>query len=38
VIHGDLSVDVPAEQLKDLLEQLQAIGSEVISMTAEQKA
>jgi uncharacterized protein YutE (UPF0331/DUF86 family) len=37
VIHGDLSVDVPAEQLKDLLEQLQAIGSEVISLTPEQK-
>jgi uncharacterized protein YutE (UPF0331/DUF86 family) len=37
VIHGDLSVDVPAEQLKDLLKQLQAIGSEVLSMTPEQK-
>jgi uncharacterized protein YutE (UPF0331/DUF86 family) len=35
VIHGDLSVDVPLKQLKDLVEQLQAIGSEVISMTAE---
>lgn len=38
VIHGDLSVDVPREQLKDLLEQLQAIGSDVIDMTAEPRA
>jgi uncharacterized protein YutE (UPF0331/DUF86 family) len=38
VVHGDLSVDVPAEQLEDLLEQLQAIGSEVMSMTPEAKA
>jgi len=38
VIHGDLSVDVPLEQLKDLLEQLQAIGSEVITMTPGPRA
>ena len=37
-IHGDLSVDVPEEQLKDLVKQLQAVGSEVIGTTPEPKA
>jgi len=37
-IHGDLSVDVPEEQLQDLVKQLQAVGSEVIGTTPEPKA
>jgi hypothetical protein len=35
VVHGDLSVNVPAEQVEDLLRQLQVIASEVMSVTPE---
>jgi hypothetical protein len=33
VVHGDFSVDVPTEQVEDLLGQLQAIASEIMSVT-----
>ncbi len=32
VVHGDFTVDVPAEQIEDLLKQLQAIASDIESM------
>ena len=35
VVHGDLSVDVPAGQVKSLLDQLQTIASEIMSVTSE---
>jgi uncharacterized protein YutE (UPF0331/DUF86 family) len=37
VVHGDFSVDVSAEQLEDLLTQLQAIASDIMRMTPEPK-
>jgi uncharacterized protein YutE (UPF0331/DUF86 family) len=37
VVHGDLSVDVSAEQIEDLLKQLQAIASDIMSVTPEPK-
>jgi uncharacterized protein YutE (UPF0331/DUF86 family) len=36
VVHGDLSVDVPAEQVEALLRQLQAIASDIMSVRTEQ--
>jgi uncharacterized protein YutE (UPF0331/DUF86 family) len=36
VVHGDLSVDVPAEQVEDLLKQMQAIASNIMNVTPEQ--
>jgi hypothetical protein len=33
VVHGDLSVEVPVEQVEWLLKQLQAIASDVMSVT-----
>jgi hypothetical protein len=38
VVHGDLSVDVPAEQVEGLLKQLQAIASDIMSVTPELNA
>lgn len=38
VVHGDFTVDVPAEQIEDLLRQLQAIASDIESMKPAQKA
>jgi uncharacterized protein YutE (UPF0331/DUF86 family) len=35
VVHGDLSIDVPAEQVDGLLRQLKEIASEVMSAAAE---
>jgi uncharacterized protein YutE (UPF0331/DUF86 family) len=32
VVHGDFTVDVPAEQIEDLLKELQAIASDIESM------
>jgi uncharacterized protein YutE (UPF0331/DUF86 family) len=37
VVHGDFSVDVPVEQIEDLLKQLQAIASDIMSATPERK-
>ncbi len=38
VVHGDFTVDVPAEQIEDLLKQLQAIASDIESTTPALKA
>jgi hypothetical protein len=35
VVHGDFSVDVPKEQVEDLLSQLQAIASDIMSVAPE---
>jgi hypothetical protein len=35
VVHGDFSVDVPTEQVEDLLSQLQAIASDIMSVAPE---
>jgi uncharacterized protein YutE (UPF0331/DUF86 family) len=35
VVHGDFSVDVPTDQVEDLLIQLQAIASNIMSVTPE---
>jgi len=35
VVHGDLSVDVPTMQVEDLLSQLRAIASDIVSVTPE---
>jgi hypothetical protein len=35
VVHGDFSVDVPTEQVEDLLGQLQAAASNIMSVTPE---
>ena len=36
VVHGDLSVDVPVEQVEGLLKELQAIASDIMSVTPGQ--
>jgi len=38
VIHGDFSAEVPAEQIEDLLTQVQAIASDIMSVMPELKA
>ena len=38
VVHGDFTVDVPAEQIEDLLKQLQAIASDIDSIKPALKA
>lgn len=38
VVHGDFSVDVPAEQVEGLLRQLQAIASDIMSVMPKQSA
>jgi uncharacterized protein YutE (UPF0331/DUF86 family) len=38
VVHGDFSVDVPAEVVEGLLEQLQTIASDIMGVTAQQNA
>jgi uncharacterized protein YutE (UPF0331/DUF86 family) len=35
VVHGDLSIDVPTMQVEDLLSQLRAIASDIVSVTPE---
>jgi uncharacterized protein YutE (UPF0331/DUF86 family) len=37
-VHGDFSVNVSAEQVESLLTQLQAVASEVMTVTSEQEA
>jgi uncharacterized protein YutE (UPF0331/DUF86 family) len=38
VVHGDLSIDVPAEQVEGLLNQLREIAANIISVASEQNA
>lgn len=38
VVHGDFSVNVPAEQVEDLLQELQAIASGIMSIAPEQSS
>ncbi len=38
VMHGDFSADISAEQVESLLEQLQAIASDIVSVEREQNA
>jgi uncharacterized protein YutE (UPF0331/DUF86 family) len=38
VVHGDFSVGVPTERVEDLLKDLQAIASNIITVTSEQSA
>jgi uncharacterized protein YutE (UPF0331/DUF86 family) len=38
VVHGDFTVDVPAERIEDLLKQLQAIASDIETMRTTLKA
>ena len=38
VVHGDFTVDVSAEQIEDLLKQLEAIASDIESMKPALKA
>jgi hypothetical protein len=38
VVHGDLSVQVPVEQVEYLLQQLRLIASDVLSVTSGQEA
>lgn len=38
VVHGDLSIDVPAEQVEGLLNQLREIAANIMSVASEQNA